>query len=401
MASTYVNDLRLEEIADGEQSGTWGSTTNTNLELIAEAFSYGTEGISTNANTHTSTIADGATDPVRSMYVVYTGALDSNCTITIAPDTLSKVWFIKNGTTDSGGSGPYSIIIKQGSGGGASVTIANGETKAVATDGGGSGAIVYDVFANLSISAGGTLNINGVTDATSTTDGSLQTDGGLSVVKDAVIGNDLLLLSDASVIKFGANSEVTLTHVHNAGLILGGTVPSLTIGDAGEEDTKLVFDGNAQDFYVGLDDSADDLVIGLGSAVGTTPALSIDENLLVTIEDDVTVDGRARSSTYTALNMLLSNGSNDEVNLALGNNFIATTTAGSTVFTFENPIIGQSGTIMFVNAGNHSVSMHASVNISAASLAVLQVTGTYMVSYFCSAASGDDTIFLSVSQALV
>ena len=187
----------------------------------------------------------------------------------------------------------------------------------------------------------------------------------------------------------------------NANVLLAGTTPTLTIGDAGAEDAKIVFDGSAQDFHIGLDDTADDLVIGLGSALGTTPAISIDENLLVTIEDDVTVDGRARSSTYTALNMLLQNGSNDEVNLALGNNFIATTTAGSTVFTFENPIIGQSGTIMFVNAGNHSVSMHASVNISAASLAVLQVTGTYMVSYFCSAASGDDTIFLSVSQALV
>ena len=40
---------------------------------------------------------------------------------------------------------------------------------------------------------------------------------------------------------------------------------------------KIVFDGNAQDYYVGLDDSADDLLIGLGSAVGTTPAISIDE----------------------------------------------------------------------------------------------------------------------------
>ena len=47
-------------------------------------------------------------------------------------------------------------------------------------------------------------------------------------------------------------------------------------------DTKLVFDGNAQDYYVGLDDSADDLVIGSGSTVGTTPAISIDETKKVT-----------------------------------------------------------------------------------------------------------------------
>jgi hypothetical protein len=45
MASTYVNDLRLNELGTGDGSGTWGTTTNTNLELIAEAFGFGTEAI--------------------------------------------------------------------------------------------------------------------------------------------------------------------------------------------------------------------------------------------------------------------------------------------------------------------------------------------------------------------
>ena len=58
MASTYVNDLRLEEIGSGEQSGTWGDTTNTNLELIAEAFSFGTEAIPTNVTDSTHTTHD-------------------------------------------------------------------------------------------------------------------------------------------------------------------------------------------------------------------------------------------------------------------------------------------------------------------------------------------------------
>jgi len=344
MASTYINDLRLEEIADGEQSGTWGATTNTNLELIGDAFGFGTEAITDNANTHTSTIADGAADAARAMYLVYTGALDSTCTITIAPDTLSKVWFIKNATTDSGSSGPYSIIIKQGSGSGAAITIANGETKAVATNGTGSGAIVFDVFANLSFSAGGTLNINGTTDATSTTDGSLQTDGGLSVVKDAVIGNDLLLLSDASVIKFGANSEITLTHVHDSGLILGGTAPSLTIGDAGAEDAKIVFDGNAQDFHVGLDDSSDDLVIGLGSALGTTPAISIDENLVSTF--GATAIGKAFIDTTNTGDITL--------NFTTHQNFILTFTGDVELQNPTTEIVGQSGFIVIIQDGTGS-----------------------------------------------
>lgn len=64
---------------------------------------------------------------------------------------------------------------------------------------------------------------------------------------------------------------------------MGGTTPNLTIGDAGAEDAQVTFDGNAQDFHIGLDDSVDDLVIGVGSALGTTQAIGIDENTNVTI----------------------------------------------------------------------------------------------------------------------
>ena len=142
--ATYVNDLRLKEIGTGESSGTWGTETNTNLELIGEALSYGTEGITTNADTHTSTVADGSTDPARSMYIKYTGTLDSACTITIAPNTLSRLHFIENGT-----SGSQNIIISQGSG--ANVTIPAGDVKVVYLDGAGSGAAVVDAFASLNV----------------------------------------------------------------------------------------------------------------------------------------------------------------------------------------------------------------------------------------------------------
>ena len=66
------------------------------------------------------------------------------------------------------------------------------------------------------------------------------------------------------------------------GITMTGTTPTLTIGDAGEEDTKIVFDGNAQDFHIGLDDSADSLTIGLGSTLGTTSHMVIDATGAVT-----------------------------------------------------------------------------------------------------------------------
>ena len=50
MASTFVNNLRLEEMATGEQSGQWGTKTNTNLELIGEALVFATVNISSDAD---------------------------------------------------------------------------------------------------------------------------------------------------------------------------------------------------------------------------------------------------------------------------------------------------------------------------------------------------------------
>ena len=66
----------------------------------------------------------------------------------------------------------------------------------------------------------GILKTDDATEATSTTDGSLQTDGGLSVVKDAVFGDDVKLLSDSSVLAFGADGDVTVTHDADKGLEL-------------------------------------------------------------------------------------------------------------------------------------------------------------------------------------
>ena len=58
-------------------------------------------------------------------------------------------------------------------------------------------------------------------------------------------------------------------------LHISGTTPTITIGDGDAEDTKIIFDGNAQDYYVGLDDTHDALIIGDGSTVGTNPLLTL------------------------------------------------------------------------------------------------------------------------------
>ena len=88
-------------------------------------------------------------------------------------------------------------------------------------------AATIDVVGNFTnsgtIVSAGIIKTDDTTAATSTTDGSLQTDGGLSVALDAVIGDDIIMLSDGAVMHFGTNSEVTLTHVHNVGLTITHT----------------------------------------------------------------------------------------------------------------------------------------------------------------------------------
>ena len=98
--------------------------------------------------------------------------------------------------------------------------------------------------------------------------------GGTGV--STLTSNAVLTGNGASAITAEANltfdgSTLTVT----ADVIIAGTTPTLTIGDAGTEDAALVFDGNAQDYYIGLDDTADSLVIGKGSVLGTTAMMSI------------------------------------------------------------------------------------------------------------------------------
>jgi hypothetical protein len=89
--ATYVNNLRLKEIATGDESGTWGTSTNTNLELITDGFSYGTKEMAADAN-ETFTMPDATADATRSLYLKFTSAVSLTATreITLGPNTVSK-----------------------------------------------------------------------------------------------------------------------------------------------------------------------------------------------------------------------------------------------------------------------------------------------------------------------
>jgi len=338
MASTYVNDLRLEEIGSGEQSGTWGDTTNTNLELIAEGLSYGTEAITTNADTHTSTVADGATDPARSLYIEYTGTLDSACTITIAPNTLSRVHFIENGT-----SGSQNIIISQGSG--ANVTIPPGDTKAVYLDGAGSGAAVVDAFASLSVvdlkvqddltvtddvaigglaTVGGTLGVTGI--ATFTDDiiigdgktiGSASTVGAITIASDGDIAFSGVVTANAGVVVDNFTLDGTSLSLSSGSMTINAA--DVRIKNVANDETMAQFDDNgAVNLYY---DNALKLATASGgvTVTGEMAATTMDLSSNAVIDGTALVTGVLTTTAATVFN----GGFASNANSTIGGNLIA------------------------------------------------------------------------------
>jgi len=421
--ATYVNDLRLKEIATGDESGTWGASTNTNLELIGDAFGYGTEAITTNADTHTTTIADGSADAGRAMFLKYTGTLDSACTITIGPNTVSKLWFIENGT-----SGSQNIIISQGSG--ANVTIPNGQVKVIYSDGAGSGAAMVDAFASLALTLAtaaqpnitslGTLTtltvdditINGSTisdgaDLTLDAEGDiiLDANGGDIRVKDAgtavaVFENDSL---DFKIVNSTQDKDIIFRG--NDG---GSGIDALTLdmSDAGtaifNHDVKLHDNGEVR-FGAGagddlkiyhngtnsyIDNSTGDLYL---RTVNNFRVTDTSNNKMILCQDGgetqlyhngseklnttvagVNVTGKATGTLTTA------NGGSFDMNLS--NNFKCTP-SGNFTLTFTN-ISAQSGNILLINSGGHTISAHANTKVDANILGTISTAGTYLLAYF-------------------
>jgi hypothetical protein len=116
MASTYSSSLKLTLIGDGEQAGTWGSTTNNNLNLVEQAVT-GVDGIDlTGLTTYTLTSFNGTTDESRNAVLLFIGT--PSATVTISAPLQNKFYIVKNGTgqtiTMSASGGSISLSIPAG-----------------------------------------------------------------------------------------------------------------------------------------------------------------------------------------------------------------------------------------------------------------------------------------------
>ena len=224
--ATYVNNLRLKEIATGDESGTWGTSTNTNLELIGEGLGFSTITLGSDADA-TETVADGSSDSARALFIKVASStnLTATRTLTIAPNTMKRVHIIENAT-----SGSQSINISQGSG--ANVTIGNGDTKVIYLDGAGSGAAVIDAFIDLDLS-GGSVNVGTV----KTNSGDMTFDSAGDIILDAD-GADIIFKDAGTAIAHLTNSSsdfVIETKVQDKDFIIKGD-------DGGSGITALTID---------------------------------------------------------------------------------------------------------------------------------------------------------------
>ena len=150
MASTYTLNQGIEKPGTGEQSGTWGNTTNTNFDIIDRALS-GVGAISLTGTTTTLTTTDGSLTDGMYKVLVLGGSPSGTNTITIGDNTQDKLYFVVN-------SSGQEVIFTQGTG--ANATIANGAADIIYADGAGSGAAVASFFGT-ALKIGTDLTIGG------------------------------------------------------------------------------------------------------------------------------------------------------------------------------------------------------------------------------------------------
>lgn len=196
MASTYTSNSGLEKIGAGEQAGTWGTTTNNNLDIIDRTVNGVLTLAITGATTLTAT--DGTLSNGHYKIVILSGTPAGAFDVTIAPNDQQKWYIFKN-------SSGQAATIKQGGGAGTTVTIANGATNIVYADGSGSNANVAlvptDLVNDTAPQLGGDLDTNGNAILFGSSKWSIELDAG---------DNDLLFkYNGTTVFKLASSGAVT------------------------------------------------------------------------------------------------------------------------------------------------------------------------------------------------
>jgi hypothetical protein len=291
MASSYTDNSGIELIGVGEQSGTWGTTTNNNLEIIDKALN-GVTDITVSGDMNIDVDDGDKTSNGHTRVLKLIGSPGSETTLTITDATRQAFYIVHNSTGQN-------IVFRQRTSGtseelsAASTTIPNGGKGFIYADGKGSGAA--NVVDLLDGAAGNLDMLNGSTTATATT------------IADA----DRVIINDNGTMVQAAVTDVS-TYV-NANLV---TVPS-AITSA----TATLTPSAAQSIYQKVDTSSNNVALTL--AIGS---LAIGQYIIV----DKTSSSNTLTLSYPSNSQGVSLGSSVSFAIAINQN--------GTVFTFVETI---------------------------------------------------------------
>ena len=297
MASTYTSNIGVEKIGAGEQAGTWGNTTNNNLDIIDRAIN-GVGSITLSGTSHTLTTSDGTLSDGGFKVLVLGGSPSGTNTITISPNDQDKVYIVQNGTSQT-------ATFTQGSGG--NVSVPAGSKKIIFADGAGSGAAVTDVTDALDVA---TLRLAGTAVSSTATELNI-VDGDTSAGTTAVADGDGIVTNDGGTMR--QTTAATFSTYFNANLV---TVPSAITSSS-----ATLTPSSAQSIYQKVDTSSNNVALTL--AIGS---LAIGQYIIV--------DKTSSSNTLT-----LSYPSNSQgVSLGDSASFAIAINQNGSIFTFVESI---------------------------------------------------------------
>ena len=271
MVSTYTTNGGIEKIGSGEQSGTWGDTTNTNFDII-DRLTNGVVTIDVASNsTSTLTTQEGTVSDGMSKVLSYTttGSQSGTHTVTISPNDAQKLYFVKNAIGQT-------IEFSQGSGANASVS--NGESAIIFSNGGGSTAVVTNLsalFPNTNTAGTGTFT-------------SITANGGVTVDNITIDGTEIDLSSGDLTVDVAGNIDLDAD---------GGTVK---ISDVGTE--LLNITNSSSDVVIKPVVDGKDIIFQQRD--GTEVARIEDNDTFNVVTDKFAINGTAVTSTAAELNIL-------------------------------------------------------------------------------------------------
>ena len=211
--ATYTDANGVKLITTGDEAGTWGSSTNINLQILDRA-ANGFESIALSSTTYTLTLSAQPSSAENGHYkaIKFTGSPGGTCTVTLAQNDKARVYMILNSTDAA-------LIVTQGSG--ANVTIEVGKGSIVLADGAGSGAAVTDF----------TAAVQNVTDLSSPFNvgaTSVTTSGAeLNLLDGSAAGT----IANSKAVIYGASGEVNATTLQIAGTSITATAAELNYVD--------------------------------------------------------------------------------------------------------------------------------------------------------------------------